>query len=169
MFIQKFICPCIIRIILHFEPSAGFRQTVWSSDNLEDDLSEMNDDDYQHREIYDLGAEISTDLYNVFQINGNSVNKIKHTLTPRLEYSYIPDMDQTEYPDFDDTDRIEPENIMTFSLTNLLISKSQSADELNSDTPFKNTDELSALDSYNQFLWFKVEQSYDFFTGKRSR
>lgn len=145
-----------------FEPSAGFRQTVWYINHTEDDLSGMNEDDYQHREIYDLKAEISTDLYNVFQMNGNFVNKIKHTLTPRLEYSYIPDMDQTEYPDFDDTDRIEPENIMTFSLTNLLISKSQGADELNSDTPFKNADELSALDSYNQFLWFKVEQSYDF-------
>jgi LPS-assembly protein len=145
-----------------FEPSAGFRQTVWASDNEEDDLSEKSEDDYQHREIYDVKAEISTDLYNIFQMKANSGNKIKHTLTPRLEYSYIPDMDQTEYPDFDETDRIEPENIMTFSLTNLLISKSQGADELNSDTPFQNTDKLSALNSYNQFLWFKVEQSYDF-------
>jgi len=145
-----------------FEPSVGFRQTVWNIDHVENELPEMNDSSYQHREIYDLKAELSTDLFNVFQVNGNSINKIKHTLIPRLEYSYIPDMDQSEYPLFDETDRIDPENLMTFSLTNLLISKSQGAGELNSDTPFKNADELSALDSYNQFVWFKVAQSYDF-------
>ncbi len=145
-----------------FEPSAGFRQTVWYTDQTQDNLSDINEEEYQHREIYDLRAELSTDLFNVFQVNKNPANKIKHTLIPRLEYSYIPDVDQAEYPDFDDTDRIEPENIITFSLTNFLISKTQGADKLNSDTPFKNADKLSALDSYNQFLWFKIEQSYDF-------
>jgi LPS-assembly protein len=145
-----------------FEPSVGFRQTAWYVDHTEEDLSDSLDNGYHHREIYDLGAEISTDLYNVFQMTGTSVNKIKHTLTPRLEYLYIPDMDQTEYPYFDETDRIDPESLMSFSLTNLLISKSQGTNELNADTPFKNANKLSALDSYNQFLWFKLEQSYDF-------
>ncbi|MBC2717104.1 MAG: LPS-assembly protein LptD [Desulfobacteraceae bacterium] len=152
-----------------FEPSAGFRETAWYSDRTEEDLQGLDEYDYQHREIYDLGAELSTDLFNVYQMNGKSINKIKHTFIPRLEYSYIPDVDQTKYPEFDDTDRIAPENLMTFSLTNLLISKAQGSNELiaempvkNPDTPFKKTDELSALDSYNQFLWFKIEQSYDF-------
>ncbi len=145
-----------------FEPSAGFRQTLWYLNRTEDDLSEETVDNYQHREIYDLNVDLSTDLFNVFLIKGQSTHKIKHTLIPRLEYSYIPDVDQTEYPDFDDTDRIEPENLMTFSLTNLLISKTQGANGSSPDTPVKNSDELSALDSYNQFLWFKIEQSYDF-------
>ncbi len=145
-----------------FEPSAGFRQTYWYLDRTEDDLSGQDEYDYQHREIYDLKAELSTDLFSVYPIKGKSINKIKHTLIPRLEYSYIPDVDQTKYPDFDDTDQIEPENLMTFSLTNLLISKSQGGNKLNENTPAHNTDESSAIDSYNQFLWFKIEQSYDF-------
>jgi len=145
-----------------FEPSVGYRQTYWYLDRTEDDVSGMDEYDYRHREIYDLSAELSTDLFNVYQLNGESVNKIKHTLIPRLEYSYIPDVAQTGFPDFDDTDEIEPENLMTFSITNLLISKAKASNELNSKIPVNKTEELSATDSYNQFLWFKIEQSYDF-------
>jgi len=145
-----------------FEPSAGFRQTAWYLDRVEEESSSLDQHNYKHREIYDLKAEISTDLFNVYSIKGKSSNKIKHTLIPRLEYSYIPDVDQTKYPDFDDTDQIEPENLMTFSLTNLLISKAENAHESNTEKPVNSPDELSDLDSYNQFLWFKIEQSYDF-------
>lgn len=144
-----------------FEPSAGFRQTYWYLDRTEDDMSGREEYDYQHREIYDLRAELSTDLFRVYQGTG-SVDKIKHTLIPRLEYSYIPDVDQTQYPDFDDTDQIEPENLMTFSITNLLISKTQAAGEPNAPESAGYPDGSSGLNSYNQFLWFKVEQSYDF-------
>ena len=144
-----------------FEPSAGFRQTVWYLDRTEEESSGMDTHDYQHREIYDLSAELSTDLFNVYTMQSASVDKIKHTLTPRLEYSYVPEVDQANYPDFDDTDRIAPENLMTFSLTNLLISKTREYDKSMRSTDIKN-DEVSPSNSYNQFLWFKIEQSYDF-------
>ena len=161
-----------------FEPSAGFRQTSWYTNRPADEVSEKDEYDYQHRELYDLKAELSTDLFNVYRIKGeppentdkiDKMDKIKHTLTPRLEYSYIPDMDQRKYPDFDDTDRIVPENRMTFSLTNLLISKTRQSNDVNdpsesmdNQTPDSRKDELSVLNAYNQFLWFKIEQSYDF-------
>jgi len=142
-----------------FEPSAGFRQTAWNLDRVEEEAPGLDQHNYQHREIYDLRAELSTDLFQIYQMNGESINKIKHTLIPRLEYSYIPDTNQTQFPDFDETDRIAPENLMTFSLTNILISKAPGAKELNADAPVKT---MNNLDSYNQFLWFKIEQSYDF-------
>ena len=53
-----------------FEPSAGFRQTAWYIDHTEEDTLNSEDNGYQHREIYDLKAEISTDLYHIFQMNG---------------------------------------------------------------------------------------------------
>lgn len=145
-----------------FEPSAGFRQTAWYLNRMEEETSSLDQHNYQHREIYDLKAELSTDLFHVYPINGESINKIKHTLIPRLEYSYIPDMDQTQYPNFNETDRIEAENLITFSLTNILISKAPGANELNTDAPGKTTNKVNAIDPYNQFLWFKIEQSYDF-------
>ena len=149
-----------------FEPSAGFRQTAWYTDpemlNAADDSANPTYNDYKHRELYDLKADLSTDLFQVFRVQNETVDKIKHTITPRLEHSYIPDIDQSEYPLFTDTDRIEPENLTTFSLTNFLISKRY--------TPKPKSDGLSAStlaampyrDSYHQFLRFLLAQSYDF-------
>ena len=145
-----------------FEPSAGFRQTAWYEDPESSDSTLQGANDYQHREIYDLRADLSTDLFNVFDMQGNPVDKIKHTITPRLEYSYIPETDQTEYPFFNSTDRIDPENLMTFSITNLLISKTSKERPVDSNGIGKNINEVSATESYNQFFRFKVEQSYDF-------
>jgi len=145
-----------------FEPSAGFRQTAWYEDPESSDSTDGGRNDYQHRELYDLKADLSTDLFNVFAIQGKTVDKIKHTITPRLEYNYIPDVNQTEYPFFDNIDRIDPENLMTFSITNLLISKSREDETINNDGSVKIIKEASASDTYNQFFRFKIEQSYDF-------
>ena len=144
-----------------FEPSAGVRQTFWYLDRPEDDTPDLDEYDYQHRELYDLAAELSTDLSRVFPMPGDTSGKIKHTLTPRLEYSYVPDVSQEEYPDFDDTDRIMAENRLTFSITNYLISKTlnrPAASELSQAV----SDELSDEYSTHAFLWFKIEQVYDF-------
>jgi LPS-assembly protein len=132
------------------EPSAGFRQTLWYSHHEGDEPAESSR--YQHREIYDLQLDLTADIFKVFSVNGQSIDKIKHTLIPKLQYTYIPGMDQSEYPDYDDTDRIGPQNMLTFSITNLLVSKHQP--QKIGDTP------VSA--AYNQFCRFLVEQSYDF-------
>ena len=145
-----------------FEPSAGFRQTVWYEDKDSSGSTGENGDDYHHREIYDLKADLSTDLFNVFDMQGKPVDRIKHTITPRLEYSYIPDLDQAKYPFFDNIDRIDPENLMTFSITNLLISKTNNDEPIDNNARAKDIKKASAAESYNQFFRFKIEQSYDF-------
>ncbi|MDO9263307.1 MAG: LPS assembly protein LptD, partial [Desulfosalsimonadaceae bacterium] len=149
-----------------FEPSAGFRQTAWYTDpeipDAADDSANPTYNDYKHRELYDLKADLSTDLFQVFQIKNETVDKIKHTITPKLEHSYIPDVDQSEYPLFTDTDRIEPENLTTFSLTNFLISKRHTqkpkSDGFSANAPAAMPDS----DPYHQFLRFLLSQSYDF-------
>ncbi|MGB9499296.1 MAG: LPS-assembly protein LptD [Dissulfuribacterales bacterium] len=145
-----------------FEPSAGFRQTAWYENPESSDSTARNGNDYQHREIYDLKADLSTDLFNVFDMQGETVDKIKHTITPRLEYNYIPDLDQTKYPSFDNIDRIDPENLMTFSITNLLISKTSKDEPIDNDGITRNIKGKSDSNTYNQFFRFKIEQSYDF-------
>jgi len=147
-----------------FEPSAGFRQTAWYTDpealDPTDDTPIYND--YQHRELYDLKADLSTDLFQVFQVRGQSVDKIKHAITPRLEYSYIPEADQSEYPQFTDTDRIDAENLTTFSLTNFLISKRHPPKPEPGDLSKSALKITPDTDPYHQFLRFLVAQSYDF-------
>jgi LPS-assembly protein len=144
-----------------FEPSAGFRQTLWYVDRPEPVSQAEDEYAYDHRELYDLAADLSTDLFRIFPVPGDETGKMKHTLTPRMEYSYIPDKDQTNYPDFDDTDRIGPENMLTFSITHFLTTRTaQHATDTAAPTP-KPGSEPSAY-SYHSFLWFKMAQSYDF-------
>jgi LPS-assembly protein len=139
-----------------FEPSVGFRQTAWYVDRP-DDLPDPTREEYEylHRELYDIQVDLSTDLFSVYPVDCGTVRKIKHTVIPRMEYTYVPDLNQSQYAGFDDVDEIAPENRLTFSLTNLLISRNRAP----------QTGQASASpppDTYNQFLWFKIEQSYDF-------
>lgn len=149
-----------------FEPSAGFRQTAWYTDpealDTTDDSPAPAYNNYQHRELYDLKADLSTDLFQVFQVQGKTVDKIKHTITPRFEHSYIPKADQSEYPQFTATDRVEAENLTTFSLTNFLISKRQPRKPVSTDL-LKTVPKITPdSDPYHQFLRFLLAQSYDF-------
>ncbi len=151
-----------------FEPSAGFRQTFWYVDRTEAAALTRDEYAYDHRELYDLAADLSTDLFRIYRLPRSKGDKLKHTLTPRLEYSYIPDTDQTDYPEFDDTDRISPENLLTFSITNFLTARSikKSAHDGSDDANDANYDKGPSPYAYHPFLWFKISQSYDFNTGK---
>lgn len=139
-----------------FEPSAGYRQTVWYTDADRDDIAADSDvsadmQRYTHRGIYDISADLSTDFYRVFPVSAFDLEKVKHGILPRLRYSYIPDVDQSEYPDFDDIDRIEEENRISLSMTHFFTSK-------RTLTRPDNAPEAS----YNMFARFMIEQPYDF-------
>ncbi|RJP92564.1 MAG: LPS-assembly protein LptD [Desulfobacteraceae bacterium] len=149
-----------------FVPSAGFRQTAWYTDPEVLDQTDATPDtsynDYRHRETYDLQADLSTDLFQVFEVQSETIDKIKHTITPRLEHSYVPDDDQTEYPFFNDMDSIDPENLMTFSLTNFLISRRPDPKPKPAGSPSKTFETSKYSDPYHEFLRFQLAQSYDF-------
>ncbi len=142
-----------------FEPSAGIRQTAWFEDPPDRETETAGtENDYQHRELYDLKAVLSTDLYRIYNNQSPASHPVKHTIIPEFSYEYIPDTDQSEYPDFDSIDRIEATNQITFSLTHLLTAKYfDSGAEPNPDTP-----QETAEARYNRFFRFLIEQTYDF-------
>lgn len=140
-----------------FEPSVGLRETYWNIARFEDNISEKYKKNRQFREIYDIKLDFSTELYNVFQVNGDAIEKIQHTIRPQIVYDYIPDKSQEKYPYFDAIDRIKRENRVTYSLTNILTSKSKIEDvALNN-----NADGTPTEYNYRQFCRFKLEQSFD--------
>jgi LPS-assembly protein len=141
-----------------FEPSAGIRQTAWFEDPpaMETETSD-NENDYQHRELYDLKAVLSTDLYRIYNSQSSDARPFKHTIIPELAYEYIPDTDQSEYPDFDSIDRIEAVNQITFSLTHLLTAKYFTGPDSKDDVSPELADTR-----YNRFFRFLIEQTYDF-------
>ena len=132
-----------------FEPYAGFRQTAWYLDSAKDQRPEGAR--YYHREMYDLGAELSSNLYRVFSINGTAVKKIEHMIIPKIGYAYVPETNQSTLPYFDDTDRIDPRNQITFSITQLFTSKRAGLSSAGGTPTY----------AYNQFCRFLISQTVD--------
>ncbi len=74
-------------------------------------------------------------------------------------------MDQDDLPNFDSIDRIDNVNLLTYSLTNTLTSKTRKTGSFDISHRIDKTEATlidSASDySYNDFLRFELEQSYD--------
>jgi len=156
-----------------FEPSFGVRQTAW---HIYEDSSPETDRTL-HRGIYDIKSDLSTEIYNVYSLNGKGIKLIKHSVRPQIIYDYIPDqeLEQKKYPYFDSLDRIGRKNLLTYSITNTFTSRSikhtKEKDNLQVgkiDKPIEKREkpqeeEIEKPPSYNyrQFCRFKLEQSYD--------
>jgi LPS-assembly protein len=137
------------------EPSVGIRETAWNSDN--NDFVAGSPGATQNRNMYDVGLDMSSELFRVYQVDGENVERIKHIIMPRISYSYIPEYDQGIYPYFDQVDRIQEQNLVTFSLTNTFISKLKPPEDVADRKPG-----AQSPNSYREFLRFLVQQSYDF-------
>ncbi|HUV77152.1 MAG TPA: LPS assembly protein LptD [Desulfobacterales bacterium] len=162
----RFYLPYRFRNYFSLEPSVGVRETVWHFDKDEYSPSDKNT---LHREMYDVKVDLSSEIFHMFNLNGEGVQRIKHTVKPQVTYEYIPEKDQSEYPLFDSLDQIERKNIVTYSLTNTLTSKSKmptkNKDTLPTDKPHGDDRYEPPTHTYNQFCWFKLEQSYDIDKG----
>ncbi len=144
------------------EPSAGFRETLYYLDDIDD-----NDgyDRTDHREVYDFRLEFFSDVFNVFNANWTNIKKIRHSLRPQIVYEYIPEVSQGDLPEFDDIDRIDHTNQFTYSLTQTLTAKKLRA----ARTKLADRREVSRGDiiqdpdrySYDDFLRFRLEQGVD--------
>jgi len=137
------------------EPSIGIRETAWYSENNETDASGPSTT--QNRNMYDLKLDVSSELFRVYQVDGESVERIKHIIMPRLNYIFIPEYSQNMYPYFDQVDRIQEQNLVTFSLTNTFISKLKPPEDMADRNPGAQPPY-----SYREFLRFLIEQGYDF-------
>ncbi|MGD2270945.1 MAG: LPS assembly protein LptD [Desulfobacterales bacterium] len=143
------------------EPSVGLRETVWFVDPDEDinDASSGGDDRF-NRQIYDLKLDLGSEISKIFNVNRPAIDRIKHTVLPEIGYSFIPDQDQSDLPQFDPLDRIEEQNLITYSITNLFTGRTVNQ---------TNDPDAPAIYSYRQFGRLKFEQSYDINEARKDR
>jgi len=166
--------PLRYRYYFTFEPSFGWRQTAWHIDKYQDPSPER--DRTLYREIYDIKSDLSTEIYNVYSLNGKGLKLIKHAVRPQIVYDYIPDQDQEKYPNyFDSLDRIGRKNLLTYSLTNTFTSRSikhtvekgeHQVGKIDKPIEKKERPQEEEIEKppsykYRQFFRFKLEQSYD--------
>ncbi|SDN32775.1 LPS-assembly protein [Desulfonauticus submarinus] len=145
-------------------PKFGYRETLYFIDKYENENS-LTDTKHKilQRNIYDFSISSYTELFKIYDFLNTPVKekksnftKLKHTIKPELKYKFRPDKDQRELPYFDSVDRLDPQEELTYSLTNLFT--------LRKDTLTNNTLQKQYLD----FLRIKFEQSYDFREARRN-
>jgi len=144
----KIFLPMKLGKAFSFEPSLGIRETIWHTNDFTDIYE--NSDSLRTRHMYDIGATLSTKINKIFSVQNSFVDKIRHELIPKLKYAYIPDVTQDDLPFFDDVDRIEEQNLITWSLTNNFISRRASM-----------TPEGEEKLKYRDFAYIKIYQDYD--------
>jgi len=142
---------------LTLEPSVGYRATGWQVTAYEEPPTDQDDNDSYFRQLPDYQLDLTTEFYRIFTAQGESIDRVKHSVKPRIVYSYVPEEDQTELPKFDSIDRIEKENKLTYSLTNLVTLRSSHKPK----NPNTKAAELPEY-HYHQALRLFLEQSYDF-------
>ena len=158
----RFYLPYSFRNYLTIEPSVGLRETVWHFDKQEYSSSDKKT---LTRELYDIKVDLSSEIFNVFNIGGQRVEGIKHAIRPNIIYDYIPDKDQSELPSLDSIDQIDRKNLITYSLTNTITSKSKKVTRQKKvgamDTRQGDGGVEPTPYDYNEFLRFRLEQSFD--------
>ncbi|MGH7814788.1 MAG: LPS-assembly protein LptD [Candidatus Binataceae bacterium] len=75
------------------------------------------------RAIPYLNGSISTVLDRVYDVNGATVEKLKNTVEPFVNYAYVPRIYQGNSPLFDQWDRIESRSLITYGFTTRLFAK----------------------------------------------
>lgn len=118
-------------------PEVGFRETSYHVHGT---------DDWKSREMYDLKGTLSTAFLRIYNLKGEALKKVRHTIEPEIVYEYLPEVEQGELPQFDPIDNITKKNLMTFSLTNRLAGKVYASEQ---DYQVR------------EFLLFKISQRYD--------
>lgn len=158
----RFYLPYTFGSYFTIEPSVGLRETVWHFDKKEYETSGKST---LYRELYDLKVDLTSEVYQIFNFNAGSVERIKHTIRPEIIYEYTPDKDQSELPSLDYIDRIPEKNLITYSVTNTLTSKfkknTKEKETRLSDKPAGYKSDKPSNYDYHEFCRFKLEQSYD--------
>ncbi len=97
-----------------------------------------------------LSTGAATELERVWDINGDTVEKLKNTIEPFANYAYVPRIYQGNMPLFDQYDRVNARSLFTYGFTTRLYAK---VTPQSSDLPPNTTeaDTTNAMPSVNTF------------------
>ncbi len=92
---------------------------------------------------------VSTLLDRVYNTGWHSIDKLKNTIEPFVNYAYVPRIFQGNRPLFDQFDRLDPRSLITYGVTTRLYGKFSDLPqpEQPTDTSTETTNELSSDDS----------------------
>jgi LPS-assembly protein len=166
----RFYMPFRVKKYATIEPSVGLRETGYRLDkrNFGD---QPDTDQWSHRDLFDTGLELFTEIERVFNGEGRLFEKIKHRIRPQITHEFITHSKQGDLPRFDTIDRIDETNTITYALINTLTSKSKTREAKKSESqlPGKGDGERqTTVDyKYNDFFRLEIANGYDFERSRR--
>lgn len=103
-------------------PELGLRYLRWDGSPDRDGEEGSRGD----RGVVTARIDATTEISRVYNFRAGSMDKLKHTIMPEIEYLYIPESDLEDGPDF--VEPLEATNAVAFSLTNVLTVRGKGAD-----------------------------------------
>ena len=150
-----------------FEPSIGLRETLWHVEEFENEAPKK-EDELLTREAYDLKADLSTEFWKTFHVKGKSIDRIRHSIKPQVVYDYISVPEDEDYPFFEGIDRMQEENLVTYSITNYFTARSIKRPARDIETQIGSSNEpVIPLYRYRDVCRIKFSQSYDIEEARR--
>ncbi|PWB48614.1 MAG: hypothetical protein C3F12_02330 [Candidatus Methylomirabilota bacterium] len=116
----RLLLPWRLATFAAMTPSIGFRETAYTK--------HRGGGGGTSRELFEARNELTARFFRNFDVAGARVNRLVHLLEPRLSYWYVTAGNQRKIPQFDSVDYISPQNRITYSLTNRLLTKFKEAD-----------------------------------------
>jgi LPS-assembly protein len=129
-------------------PWTGIRMSAWDRTDSLAGAEGKNGE----RNLFNVGATVSTEFNRVFTVNSESLEKLRHVIKPELTYQYIhiPRVYDKTLPSF--LGAIYPYNAVTYGVINTLTAKMKQDD---------------GKTFYRELLRFKVSQAYDIIEAKQ--
>ncbi len=125
---------------------AGFRGSIWERSDSATEREKKRGD----REVYQLGAALTTEMNRVYDFGGAEVEKIQHVIKPEVTYSFIPNVVQDNIPDY--LAKIPGQHALTYALTNTLVARTRMKD---------------GRVGYREIMRLKLAQTYDILESRR--
>lgn len=132
---------------LQVTPQVAVRETYWNRDDSETDGGKMQGD----RPLYILGLNLNTEVHRIFNVGGQTLDKIRHGITPELTYTYIPYVFQENIPNY--VTVVPQQNTLNYGFTNTFLARLK---------------EKGGGVSYLHFFRLKLSQTYDLKEARRN-
>ncbi|HUY18033.1 MAG TPA: LPS assembly protein LptD [Candidatus Binataceae bacterium] len=131
---------------------------------------------FSHRELPYAQFNAATKIDKIYDLNWESISKVKHTIEPFVSYAYVPNINQDNLPLFDQVDRYNARSLLTYGITSRLIAKIPGAASIPnaqseqpvapfslSDSIFgaRAADSVHGGDRIEEVARFTVQQAYD--------
>jgi len=131
---------------------------------------------FNHRELPYAQFSAGTELDRIYDLNWESVEKIKNTIEPFVTYAYVPNINQGNLPLFDQVDRHNARSLITYGITSRIIAKipgaaavpnapaEQPGSPLSfSDSLFgqRSAESIRGGDQIDEIARFSIQQAYD--------